>query len=51
MNDSEKLQYQSALFTQLIINGTSPQAAMVIAEEAANKLKQLDLPFPSIVVG
>lgn len=43
--------YQSQLFTQLIIRGNSPQQAMVIAEEATNKLKTLKLPVPVIIVG
>ena len=43
--------YQAQLFTQLVIKGNSPQQAMVIAEEAAAKLKTLGLPFPVIIVG
>ena len=43
--------YHAALFTQLILNGISVEAAKNKANEAVEYLTRLNLPVPEILVG
>lgn len=43
--------YHAALFTQLVINGVSIEAAKNRVNEAVEYLTRLNLPVPELIVG
>jgi len=47
--EEQKKVFIASLFTQLVVNGLSVDAAITRAHEAADKLG--DLPYPEIKVG
>lgn len=51
MENISSQEYQSKLFTQLVISGQSVNQAMIIAKEATDKLAKEALPYINITVG
>jgi len=49
--EEAQLRYFTAMFTQLVLNGLSVQAAKQRADKAIETINRLNLKFPEIIVG
>lgn len=49
--EEAQLRYFSAMFTQLVLNGLSVQAAKAKTDEAVEVIIKLNLKFPEITIG